>query len=235
MEIAHVDVKGLLAIAFASALVAWVAWRYVWFYRNPPRTTPVTEGIVSAADGTVVYVRKVAPGEPVVSVKQGLAAKLADIVREDEPAAKLVIGVFMSPFDVHYNRAPIAGTVTMIRHHPGRGPSVHMGPMHWRILTGRRPYAEGSRHIVQNERTVTRIDGVVKGHRLSCYIVQIAAKTVAGIDSFVDIGGPVARGEVFGMIRIGSQVDVVVPWRDDLEVRVQPGERVRAGETLLCT
>jgi phosphatidylserine decarboxylase len=225
----------LAAVALAAAaLGAWLYWRFVWFFRNPPRAAPAGDGIVSPADGTVVYVKQVAPGEEVVSIKQGLAAGLKDIVREDLDAPKLLIGVFMSPFDVHYNRAPIGGTVDFVRHHPGRGANLHMGPMHWRILLKRPPYYRGSEHIVQNERTVTRIDGTVNGASLGCYIVQIAAKTVAGIDSYVQPGGRVERGSIFGMIRVGSQVDVVLPLREGVAVKVKPGDRVRAGETVLA-
>jgi phosphatidylserine decarboxylase len=217
-------------IAAAAALAAYLFWRHVWFFRNPARATPPGEGVVSPADGTVVYVEEVAPGAEVVSIKQGLAASLRDIVREDLDLPKLLIGVFMSPFDVHYNRAPISGTVDFVRHHPGRGRNLHMGPMHWRILLGRPPYYRGSAHIVQNERTVTKIDGALLG----CYVVQIAAKTVAGIDSYVQPGGRVERGAIFGMIRVGSQVDVVLPLRQGVAVRVRPGDRVRAGETVLA-
>lgn len=224
----------LLALGAALlAAAAWVYWRYVWFFRNPVRITPEAPGLVSAADGTVVYVKRFAGYDDVIHVKQGLAARLTDIVAEDLALPKLVIGVFMSPFDVHYNRAPLDGTVSFVRHHPGRGGNVHMGPMHWRILTRRPPYYTDSTHIVRNERTVTRIDGALGGAPLACYVVQIAAKTVAGIDSYVKPGAPVARGEIFGMIRIGSQVDLVVPWRDGLDIRVAPGDRVRAGETVL--
>ena len=223
----------LLAGIVAAAGV-YFFWRHYWFFRNPRRVPPAIDGVLSAADGTVVYVRKVEPGESVVHIKRGLSASMTDLVRDDISMPKLVVGVFMSPFDVHYNRAPIAGTVQFVRHHPGRGRNLHMGPMHWRILSGRPPYAKGSAHIVQNERTVTKIDGMLKGSNATCYVVQIAAKTVAGIDSYVNPGRVVERGQVFGMIRIGSQVDLVLPWREDLQVRVQPGDRVRAGETVLC-
>lgn len=219
---------GLSALAALAA--AWAFWRLYWFWRNPPRATPPGEGVVSAADGTVVYVKKLAPGEEVIHIKKGLAAKLGDILREDDALPKLLIGVFMSPFDVHYNRAPLSGTVEFVRHHPGRGRNLHMGPMHWRILLGREPYYENSEHIVQNERTVTKIN-TASGD--PCYVVQIAAKTVDGIDSYVKPGESVERGRIFGMIRIGSQVDVVVPWREGMNVRVRPGDRVRAGETVL--
>ena len=228
----------LLVVGAGAALLAagaYLYWRYVWFWRNPSRTPPSGDGLLAAADGTVVYVKKLTAADDVISVKQGLAARLADITREDLPLPKLLIGVFMSPFDVHYNRAPLTGTIEFIRHHPGRGRNLDMGPMHRRILTGREPYYEGSVHIVQNERTVTKINGTLNGEPTPCYVVQIAAKTVAGIDSYVGPGKGVDRGAIFGMIRIGSQVDIVVPWRDDLRVCVAPGDRVRAGETLLVS
>ena len=228
------EIATVIGLALLGAAAAYLYWRKVWFFRNPPRSAPAGEGVVSAADGTVVYVKKVEPGVPVISIKRGLSATLADILHEDEPLPKLLIGVFMSPFDVHFNRAPVSGTVEFVRHHPGRGPNLHMGPMHWRILRRREPYYEGSAHIVQNERMVTKINGALRGTVLPCYVVQIAAKTVAGIDSYVRPGMPVEQGAIFGMIRVGSQVDVVLPWREEMSVRVRPGERVRAGETVLC-
>ena len=231
MEIPGIVVGGLIA-AFGGYAV-YCYWRYVWFFRNPPRTAPAGDALVSAADGVVVYVRKLAADDDVIHVKRGLSAGLADILREDQPLPKLLIGVFMSPFDVHYNRSPCAGDVEFVRHHPGRGRNLHMGTMHWRILAGRPPYYRGSEHIVQNERTVTKINGMLNGAALSCYVVQIAAKTVSGIDSYVQPGMRVDRGEVFGMIRVGSQVDIVIPWREGMNIRIQPGDRVRAGETVI--
>jgi phosphatidylserine decarboxylase len=228
----HRAVAGFLILA-ALAAGAWAFWRYYWFWRNPPRAPPPGDSVLSAADGTVVYVKMLVPGEDVINIKQGLAAKLSDIVREDLPTPKLLIGVFMSPFDVHYNRAPVTGTIEFLRHHPGHGANVDMGPMHRRILAGRKPYYTDSEHIVRNERAVTKLNGTLKGRSFPIYIVQIAAKTVAGIDSYCDVGETVERGSIFGMIRIGSQVDVVLPWHEGMQVRVKPGDRVRAGETVL--
>jgi phosphatidylserine decarboxylase len=230
METPAIPAYALIAV-LAGGL--YLFWRCYWFWRNPPRSVPAAEGAVSAADGTVVYVKKLAPGEEVIPIKRGLAARLDDILGEHEALPKLVIGVFMSPFDVHYNRAPLSGEVSFVRHHPGRGRNFHMGVMHWRILLGREPYYRGAAHIVQNERTVTLIRGRLRGQTLPCYVVQIAAKTVAGIDSYVAPGETLEKGSILGMIRIGSQVDVVVPWQDGINVRVRPGDRVRAGETLL--
>ncbi|HXX82966.1 MAG TPA: phosphatidylserine decarboxylase [Casimicrobiaceae bacterium] len=228
-------IAALAALAVAASLVAgaYVFWRTVWFWRNPPRRPPPGEGLLAPADGTVVYAIRLTEAEPVVNLKRGLAARLSDIAREDMALPKLLIGVFMSPFDVHFNRAPLAGIIEFVRHHPGRGPNLDMGRMHRRILGRREPYYEGSGHIVQNERAVTKINGSIKGVTVSCYVVQIAARTVSGIDNYFEAGDAVERGAVFGMIRIGSQVDVIIPWRKDWNVRVRPGDRVRAGETVM--
>jgi phosphatidylserine decarboxylase len=224
----------LVAGTLAAVLIGgFLYWRYVWFFRDPPRTPPSESGLVSPADGTVVYVRKVGPGEDVISIKQGVRATIRDLVREDIDGTKLVIGIFMSPFDVHYNRAPLTGTIDFIRRHPARGENLHMGAMHWRTLLNREPHYAGSLHIMQNERTVTRFVADYRGAALGYYVVQIGARTVNGIDSYYRTGEQVERGQTFGMIRIGSQVDLVVPWRAGFEPQVRPGETVRAGETVL--
>jgi phosphatidylserine decarboxylase len=223
------------AVLIGAAFIASAAlyWRYVWFFRDPARTPPAEEGILSPADGTVVYVRKVEPGEDVVVIKQGVRATVRDILREDAAGTKLVIGIFMSPFDVHYNRAPLSAVIGFIRRHPAIGENAYMRAMHWRTLLAWEPRYAGSVHIVQNERAVTYFTGAYRGAPLGCYVVQIGARTVNGIDSFYEPGQQVERGATFGMIRIGSQVDLIVPWRPEFAPRVQPGDRVRAGETVL--
>jgi phosphatidylserine decarboxylase len=221
----------LLSI-FVVILLGFIYWRYVWFFRNPHRNPPDEEGLLSPADGRVVYVRKVSPDKPVISIKRGVKASVGDIVREDMTGTKILIGVFMSPFDVHYNRAPLSGYITSVRHYPPKGKNRYMISMHLRFVFRHGPYYQNSVHVINNERTVTMIDGRYRGQPLSCYVVQIAGKSVRGIESYVEAGGYVERGDVFGMIRVGSQVDLVVPWGEGMEIKVAPGDRVRAGETI---
>ena len=222
-----------LLVLLLLGLGVFLFWRFYWFFRNPERRAPTGEGLLSPADGKVVYVRKVEPREPVLTIKKGQEARIIDILKEDDAKPKVIIGVFMSPFDVHYNRAPMSGEVQAITHYPAQSQNLHMGPMHWRSILNRLPLYRNCLHIIQNERTVTRIKGLFKGSDLTAYIIQIAAKSVRGIDVFIPIGGTAERGEVIGMIRIGSQVDLVVPWRPDMDVLVAPGDRVRAGESIL--
>lgn len=219
----------LIAVIAASFLF----WRYVWFFRNPDRAVPSSEGIVSPADGTVVYVKEVNPGEEVMVIKQGVAAKIEDIARSEISSPKLLIGTFMSPFDVHYNRAPVPGRIESIRHYPSTSGNLAMTWMHLRTLLRLEPYYKNSMHLLQNERTVTRIVGRFRGDEISCYVVQIGGGHVNGIDSFLPVGSDVRKGEVFGMIRMGSQVDVILPRLPAMHVKVRPGDKVRAGESIL--
>jgi phosphatidylserine decarboxylase len=228
------DPSSLVPALGAGSAAAALFWRYLWFFRNPRRTPPDGEGILSPADGTVVYVKELASEQDVLCVKRGTTIRVQDIVRAEVGLPRLLVGIFMSPFNVHYNRAPLSGRVAFVRHYPADGTNHHMGRMHSRVLLRRLPLYQGSLHLIQNERTVTRIDGHYRDRPLCCYIVQIAAKTVHGIDSYVKEGEAVSRGETFGMIRIGSQVDLVLPYWDDLSVLVRPGDKVRAGETILA-
>lgn len=223
----------LLVVVLLCGL-AYLHWRYVWFFRNPPRNVPPgNAGILSPADGTVVYVKHVSPGEEVITIKQGVEATIHDISGEEIFAPKVLIGIFMSPFNVHYNRAPVTGLVRFIRHYPAAGENLFMAAMHLRTAFRRFPLYRNSLHIIQNERTVTGIDGQYHGKPLSCYVVQIAARSVNGIDSYFHEGQRVDAGQVFGMIRIGSQVDLIVTAFDEMKIKVRPGDRVRAGETIL--
>lgn len=188
---------------------------------------------MSPADGTVVYVRPVPPSTPVISIKKNNPVTLKDIVKSDIAEEKILVGVFMSPFDVHYNRCPVSGRVDFVRHYPALTRNYHMGSMHWRSVLKRVPLYRNSRHIVHNERTVTKIMGNYKGLPVSCYVVQIAGGSVRGIESRVKPGDRVKAGEIFGMIRVGSQVDVVISKIQGMRMCVKPGDRVKAGETLL--
>jgi phosphatidylserine decarboxylase len=85
--------------------------------------------------------------------------------------------------------------------------------------------------VFENERATT----VIERPDLEIAVVQIASRLVRQIAGYVDIGQSVTAGQRIGVIRLGSQVDVVLPARPDMQVTVKPGQRVRAGETILAT
>lgn len=196
----------LLTVSLAAALVAYR------FYRDPERTAPGgDDAILSPADGEVVYVRQVRGGMLPVSSKLGRDYSLEELTKT--PLAgedNVVVGISLSFLDVHVNRAPIRGRVVIQRHFPGRFGSL------------RRPET-----VFENERATLVVD---RGD-LEVAVVMIASRLVRRIVTFVREGDEVAAGQRIGVIRFGSQVDVVLPLRDDLSLLVAPGDRVVAGET----
>jgi phosphatidylserine decarboxylase len=125
-----------------------------------------------------------------------------------------VIGIAMSFLDVHVNRAPISGRVAVLRRFPGLFGSL------------RRPEM-----LFENERATV----VIERGDIQVAVVQIASRLVRRIVAYVEEGDDVAAGQRIGMIRFGSQVDLVLPLRDGLRVFAEPGDRVVAGETILAT
>jgi phosphatidylserine decarboxylase len=149
-----------------------------------------------------------------VSTKQGRAYTLHELTKSPfRSEDAVVIGIGMSFLDVHVNRAPIAGRVALHRHFPGRFGSLKRPEM-----------------AFENERATT----IIEQDDLQVAVVQIASRLVRQIASFVHEGQQVALGQRIGVIRLGSQVDLVLPAHRDVQVTVRPGERVRAGESILA-
>lgn len=169
------------------------AFFLVYFFRNPRRTIPDEEAaIVAPADGKVIRV---------------------DELQETEflhvPARR--VAIFMNVFDVHVNRAPVAGRVVVSRHFPGR------------FLAAFKEAAERA-----NERLATVLE-MEDGRRV--LVVQIAGLLARRIIVSVEEGEVLAQGEPFGMICFGSRVDLYLPL--EARVLVKVGDRVLAGESVV--
>jgi phosphatidylserine decarboxylase len=212
-DLASVAQALLVAGLALAAAVAILAYR---FYRDPERTPPVSDDdlVISPADGEVIYVRHASGGVLPSSTKKGRDYELVELTKtplKDDDA--FVIGIAMSFLDVHVNRAPIAGRVRLRKHFPGRFGSLGKPEM-----------------VYENERATT----VIERDDIEIAMVQIASRLVRQIASYVKVGETVALGQRVGVIRLGSQVDVVVPARPGVTVQVEAGQRVRAGESVLA-
>ena len=184
------DLFGWLMIG----LTIWVAT----FFRDPVRTTPIDPKlIVAPADGLVTMISRVpAPAE---LAGDGMSGEFTRV------------SIFMSVFDVHINRSPIAGTIRRIAYIPGK------------FLN-----ADLDKASEDNERQhflVEREDGT------KIAFTQIAGLVARRILSFVAEGDRVAAGERVGLIRFGSRVDVFLPAGTGSLVLL--GQRTIAGETVL--
>jgi phosphatidylserine decarboxylase precursor-related protein len=208
-DAANPAIVWVLTVGGATLLLAYR------FYRDPERTAPARgDAIVSPADGIVIYVRRSRAGALPVSDKHGRSYTLTELTRtplESEDA--IVIGIAMSFTDVHINRSPIDGDVVLRRHFPGRFGSLRKPEM-----------------VFENERATT----VIQGNGLQVAVVQIASRLVRQIAGFVGEGQRIAIGQRLGVIRLGSQVDLVLPARNDLRIATQVGERLRAGESIVA-
>ncbi len=144
---------------------------------------------------------------------EGLIMSPADgrIVVVKKGAEGTKVSIFMSVFNCHVNRAPAAGRITEVRYQPGKFMPASKG--------------EASR---QNEQNALRLQGD-KG--LAMRFVQVAGILARRIVCYVRSGDQVQRGEVFGTILFGSRVDVYLPRR--VAVRVKLGERVKGGKSVL--
>ena len=175
-------------------LTIWVAA----FFRDPVRTTPAGDGVVVApADGLVTMIQR-------VPMPRELVGELGDM-----PLVR--VSIFMSVFDVHINRTPIAGTVRQVVY-----------------ISGKFLNADLDKASDENERQHLVVEGR-DGRRIG--FTQIAGLVARRIVPFVKPGDMVATGQRIGLIRFGSRVDVFLP--DDCVPQVTLGQRSIAGETVI--
>jgi phosphatidylserine decarboxylase len=196
----YVVVPGILAMGFMG-LMAWIIWFGVpallmlllalfmaYFFRNPRRSIPLEPGIILApADGKVTIARQ---------------------ATADSPEA--LVSIFLSPLDVHINRAPIEGEIVDISYKKGQ------------FLMATK---EESRLLnEQNCLTIVGSDITVK-------CVQIAGVLARRIVCWKQRGERVKCGEQFGMIKFSSRTDLLMP--SNVEVLVRVGTHVKGGETII--
>ena len=209
---------GLIAVAISLLVLLVFGWGPIgWpllflslgvfaFFRDPERVVPQGDDlIVAPADGMVSLIMQVEPPEELrVDDGSGMGGL------PDGPVTR--ISIFMSVFDVHINRSPIAGIVRRVVYIPGK------------FLN-----ADLDKASEDNERQhflVERADGLRIG------FTQIAGLVARRIVPFVKPGDMVGAGQRVGLIRFGSRVDVYLPAGTDAKVLL--GQRVVAGETILA-
>ena len=179
--------------AYGAVIPLVLACYFTYFFRNPSRDIPMDEKlIVSPADGTVQDVVELAEDEFVKG-----------------PCKKIII--FLSVFNVHVNRSPIAGEIKCQKYVCGRFRPAYKDEVGF----------ENERHMlgIENE----------KGFRVT--VTQIAGILARRVVSWVTLDDNMEKGQVYGLIKFGSCTELVVP--DSVEVLVKKGDKVRGGESVL--
>ena len=164
------------------------------FFRNPKRVTNSKEGeIVAPADGTVVLIEEVEETEYLNDKRK-------------------MVSIFMSPLNVHVNRAPITGNVTYTRYHQGK------------YLVAWHPKSSQL-----NERTTVVMENNKTGPIL---FRQIAGAVARRIAIYCRPNDQLLAGQEFGFIKFGSRMDVFLPL--EAEVCVKIGDKPKGGETIIA-
>jgi phosphatidylserine decarboxylase len=163
------------------------------FFRDPDRPVPGGPGVVVAAADGVVDAVEIAEEKEVLG----------------RPCRR--VSIFLNVFDVHVNRAPIAGRVTYVKHHPGT------------YLDARDPYCH------QKNEALT---WAFAGERATLVVRQITGAIARRIVPWSKIGATVEKGHRFGMIRFGSRTDIFLPL--DAEILVKVGDRVEGSSSIIA-
>ena len=180
-----------------------------FFFRDPPRANHIDwEHFYSPADGTILYQKVVNPGESVVEIK-GLNYTLEDVLGNKViTKPSLVIGIFMSFYDVHINRIPYGGVLKFEHLEPIESTNKPMLAVEKDILN-KVINPNNMDYLKFNERMFNQI--YVSSLDYTYYLVQIADEDVNVIAPFKHQGDLVSQNERFSLIRWGSQVDLVLP------------------------
>jgi phosphatidylserine decarboxylase len=172
-----------------TAIPVVLAVFFLWFFRDPNREIPAGRGLI------------VSPGDGKVEEAEWI---------ETTAGSRFRVSIFLSVVDVHVNRAPISGKVTLMEYREGQ------------FLN-----AMNAESAVLNEQTLIVIDDGT--HSVS--FKQIAGLLARRIVCDLKTGDMVERGQRMGMIKFGSRVDVLMP--ADVELRVKTGDRVQGGSSVL--
>ncbi len=183
-------VLGWLTSPAWAILPCLLAFFFLWFFRDPERAIPQDPGaVVSPGDGKVTDVSTVTVG--------------------NERQTRL--SIFLSVFDVHVNRSPIAGVIRDVRY------------QHGQFLN-----AMNTVSADKNEQNIVTVEG--EGHKV--VFKQIAGLLARRIVFYPKVGDPLQRGQRVGLIKFGSRVDVLLD--PSARVNVKIGDRVKGGATILA-
>ena len=193
----------LLALAVVSAFIPYgyilsLVWLLLilytfYFFRDPERVVPSDTGaVVAAADGVIVGIEEVEEPEVVKATMKRVA-------------------IFLSVFDVHTNRAPVAGKVIYTERRVGK------------MLDARHPDATRLNEC--------RVWAIEHDHR-TLVVRQITGAIARRIVAWAKVGQTVARGERFGMIRFGSRTEIYLPM--EAEIVCKMGDRVQSGVSVIA-
>ncbi len=199
---------GAIIWAIIIILLLFLAFYRFYFLRDPDRKTPRGTSIISPADGKVMLVQRFDKDN--LRIDKRFLGSVSAFTR-DVSESGYIISIFMSVFDVHINRSPITGVVRYVKHTPGK------------FLN-----AELSQSTFENE----NVQILIQQGSLRLKVIQIAGLIARRIVCSLKGGDRVIRGQRIGLIKLGSQVTLILP--KSVKIKVKLGEKIYAGETVIA-
>ncbi len=200
-------IKTLVALILSLAI-----FYKFWFLRNPKFAVPEGKNLISPAQGRISKIIEIKGGsENNIEKGKGRIRVWADNL---EGKDGYLISIVMTPLDVHFQKAPIAGTVTKVRHAKGK----HKNALSKKLAI--EDYAENEHR-----------EFAIEGGNLKIKVVQIAGFFARRTVSLVRESQEVAKGQDLGLIRFGSQVTLIIP---KLPLKIKVGDKVKAGRTVIA-
>ncbi len=199
---------------------------YLYFHRNPDRKIISDENaVLSPADGKIIYIKKIDNGKIIESIKKKNHMRLTELLdvtgKDVNCETGYIVGIELQLFDIHVTRCPISGKKILDHHVSGR------------IVSMNNPQFE-----LINDRETVVIREEMKGDDNSNFLFQIAVVQIATyitrtVRSLIHDKSQLIQGEPMGMIRLGSQVDLIL-FSSNVNIVVNEGDRVYAGVTKIA-
>lgn len=180
------------------------------FYRDPKRKIPSGNNIVSPADGKIIQILKIKKDKAIVN--KGFLGKIETLTK-DIAKECYVISIFMSPFDVHINRAPTEGKIESIKHEKGR---------YFAAFDIEKSLRNEKNEIIITNKKIGKIK-----------IIQIAGFLARRIICSISKDKKVNKGQRIGKIVLGSQVTLILPSKK-IKLKIKNKQKVRGGSTIIA-
>lgn len=207
----------------------WLSEQY--FFRDPNRAVYSDASyFFPPADGIILYAKNVHPNQAIIDIK-GKPYSLCTALRDESyDRESLVIGIFMTFYDVHINRVPYAGHLSYRELETIDTYNYPMIDVEKDLLEELIPYTKNAGYLFNNQRVINRIYSM--DLKQDYYVLQVADYDVDSITPFkIKQNQPFAQNQRFSQIRYGSQVDLIIPLsnRFEFEPLLETGMHVEAG------
>ncbi len=213
----------VIGIILLLSLFLFYLFYQFYFLRNPKRKIPTGNNIVSPADGRIVRIMKISAkskngvntiNNTHITIEKGIFGMIKTSIADVGEECYL-IHIMLTPLDVHFQRAPIEGNIRLINYTEGKFQNAVNDAQSLRCF--------------ENEKNEILFIGE---NNLKVKVIQIAGALARRIVCFVKVGYTLKKGEHIGLIKIGSQVSLIIP--SNCKLQVKENDYVYGGSTIIA-